>query len=126
MYALGTTDREVELSNSAKTGITSPVEAERHVSAHGLFFFLFFSVYFPCSPNTHNVIALTRCVPLAVDLRGDGHLSKVVVPHTSHLLFGSSLRCLQVASKKKQTRSECVSSTANAESHLGKRAQAYE
>lgn len=125
MYALGTTDREVELSNSAKTGITSPVEAERHVSAHGLFFFPF-SVYFSRSPNAHNVIALTRCVSLAVDLRGDGHLSKVVVPHTSHLLFGSSLRCLQVASKKKQTRSECVSSTANAESHLGKRAQAYE
>lgn len=90
-------------------------------------FFFPISVYFSRSPNAHNVIALTRCVSLAVDLRGDGHLSKVVVPHTSHLLFGSSLRCLQVASKKKKnTCSEYVSSTANAESHLGKRAQAYE
>lgn len=28
MYALGTIDREVELSNSAKTGMTSPVETK--------------------------------------------------------------------------------------------------
>lgn len=57
----------------------------------------FFPVSFPNSRNMHKVIALTWCVAFAVNLCSDRHLSKVVVPDTSHLLFGSSLRCLQVS-----------------------------
>lgn len=43
MKALGTTGREVELSNSAKTGITSPVEGYGCVNINGLFWFTWMS-----------------------------------------------------------------------------------
>lgn len=91
MYAFGTTDRDVALSNSANTGMTSPRTHKRGLA---------FVSYKPNHDSNGGASILTWCVPLAVYLRGDGHLATVSVPDAGHLLFGSSLRSLWTKKKR--------------------------